>query len=51
MNAQTATAEKRIETTETRKATSAEACFGAIMAVGALAGLWGAVSFMSQFIG
>ena len=47
MNAHTATAEERIaQATETRKATTAEVCFGAIMAVGALAGIWGAVSFL-----
>jgi hypothetical protein len=52
MNAHTATAEERIaRTTETRKATAAEVCFGAIMAIGALTGIWGAVSLITQFVG
>jgi len=54
MNAQTTTAtEERIaQATEPKKTSTAEVCFGAIMAVAALAGIWGAVSFLiSQFIG
>jgi len=53
MNAHTATAEERIaQATEPKKATTAEVCFGAIMAVGALAGIWGAVSFLiNHFVG
>ena len=46
MNAHTTTAEERIARTEPRNATAAEVCFGAIMAIGALAGIWGAVSFL-----
>jgi hypothetical protein len=52
MNAQTTTAEERIAQAETRKTTAAEVCFGAIMAIGAIAGIWGAVSFLiNQFAG
>ena len=52
MNAHTTTAEERIARTEPRKATTAEVCFGAIMAIGALAGVWGAASFLiNQFVG
>ena len=52
MNAHATTAEERIaQATETRKATTAEVCFGVIMAIGALASLWGAVSLINQFVG
>jgi hypothetical protein len=54
MNAQTTTAiEERIaHVTETKKTSAAEVCFGAILAITALAGIWGAVSFLiNQLIG
>jgi hypothetical protein len=54
MNAQTTTAteEKIIQAIEPKKTSAAEVCFGAIMAIAALAGMWGAVSFLiSQFVG
>jgi hypothetical protein len=54
MNAQTttATAERIAQATETRKTGTAEVCFGAIMAIAAVAGMWGAVSFLiNQFMG
>lgn len=54
MNAQTTTAteEKIVQATEPKKTSPAEVCFGAIMAVAAIAGMWGVVSFLiSQFVG
>ena len=46
-------AEERIETTTQKTSTSkAEICFGALMAVAAIAGMWGVVSLIiSYFIG
>ena len=39
------------ETTETQKTemSKAEICFGALMAIAAIAGMWGAVSLMISF--
>ena len=54
MNAQTTTAtEERIaQATEPRKTSTAEVCFGAILAVSTLAGIWGVVSFLiTEFVG
>ena len=52
MNAHTTTAEERIARTEARNATTAEVCFGALMAIGVLGGMWGAVSYLiNQFVG
>ena len=47
-------AEERIEATTTQKTSTskAEICFGALMAVAAIAGMWGVVSLIiSYFIG
>jgi hypothetical protein len=35
--------------TEKKEMTKAEICFGALMAIGALAGMWGIVSLMISF--
>ena len=41
-----------VQETENREMTKAEICFGAMMAIGAIAGMWGAVSLMiSYFMG
>ena len=38
--------------TEKREMTKAEICFGAMMAIGAIAGMWGVASLMiSYFLG
>jgi hypothetical protein len=51
MTTQTATAERTAQAPETRKTSTAEVCFGAIMAIAAIAGIWGAVSFLiNQFL-
>lgn len=45
---------RTVETAETQKTemTKTEICFGAMMAIGAIAGMWGAVSLLiSYFMG
>ena len=51
MNANTI--EERITAVETEKkeATRTEVCFGAIMGIAAIAGIWGAASLLISFIG
>lgn len=48
MNANTMTAERADHVTETRKpeTSKAQICFGALMGVAAIAGLWGVASFI-----
>lgn len=51
MNANTI--EERITAVETEKkeTTRTEVCFGAIMGIAAIAGIWGAASLLISFIG
>lgn len=47
------TTENRVATetiaTEEKKTSVAEICFGALMGIGAIAGMWGAVSLMISY--
>lgn len=49
MNANTITAERTEQNTETRETSTAQICFGALMATASIAGLWGAVSLLISY--
>lgn len=49
MNTNTTTADRTEQITETQETSTAQICFGAIMATASIAGIWGAVSLLISF--